>query len=478
VIIEIPPGDIAILGVLALAIPEDDPVLILQVNFAGALEFSKQRLYFFASLFDSHILTITIDGEMGVLFAYGADSNLVLAVGGFHPQFNPPPLPFPTPKRVQLDIINESDARVRCGGYNAATTNTLQFGAFAEYYFGFSAVSVSGHSSFDALLQWSPLHVTVNVTTTFSANVGGVGVFSLDIDITVDGPTPWHIHGHGSLSFFLFSVSIPIDTTFGDSRNTSLPPIAVLPIINAELGKAANWKAFLPAGSNILVTLRQLDPTEAATVLHPVGTLRISQRAVPLDLSIDKVGAQRPSDANHFAVAVTTPGLAKANDLNEPFAPAQFKDFDDASKLSQPAYSPEHSGIEISAAGAAYASGTSIGRRMRYDLTIIDTQYRRFAKRFYVFASSLFVHFLGGAGVSYNAFSAATAKRMQPYAEKIAVSTESFTVANQADNRAYNAGASSFSSRVSAQDYLDRTVRANPSLAGTLHVLPQFEVTP
>jgi hypothetical protein len=65
------------------------------VNVAGALEFDKKRLYFFASLYDSRILFITIQGEMGLLVAYGADANFVLSVGGFHPQFNPPPLPFP-----------------------------------------------------------------------------------------------------------------------------------------------------------------------------------------------------------------------------------------------------------------------------------------------------------------------------------------------------------------------------------------------
>ena len=52
---------------------------------------------------------------MGVLFAYGDNANFVLSVGGFHPQFNPPPLPFPTPQRIEIDLINESFARIRCG---------------------------------------------------------------------------------------------------------------------------------------------------------------------------------------------------------------------------------------------------------------------------------------------------------------------------------------------------------------------------
>jgi hypothetical protein len=86
VIIEIPPGDIAILGVIRIALPADDEaILVLQVNFAGAIEVDKQRIYFYAALFDSHVLFITLDGSMGLLVAYGSDANFVVSIGGFHP---------------------------------------------------------------------------------------------------------------------------------------------------------------------------------------------------------------------------------------------------------------------------------------------------------------------------------------------------------------------------------------------------------
>ena len=49
IIIEIP-GNVAIVGVVKLALPaEEAAILVLQVNFAGAIEFDKQRLFFFAS---------------------------------------------------------------------------------------------------------------------------------------------------------------------------------------------------------------------------------------------------------------------------------------------------------------------------------------------------------------------------------------------------------------------------------------------
>lgn len=477
VIVEIPPGDIAILGILKLALPADDiAVVVIQVNFLGALEFDKQRVWFFASLFDSRILFITIEGEMGVLFAYGDDPNFVVSVGGFHPQFNPPPLPFPSPRRIEVDIINESFARIRCDGYFAVTSNSFQFGSHSEFFFGFSALSLQGHSGFDALLQFSPFHFSVSIDTSFSVEVFGLGVYGIDLSLTLEGPTKWHASGTASISFLFFSIGIGVDFTWGDDRNTALPPVAVLPILAGEFSKQSNWQAVLPNGSNLSVTLRSIDPVEAAFVLHPVGTLHVSQRAVPLDLTLDKVGNQAPSDANRFALTVESGGLAATRTLTEKFALAQFKNYDDAAKLSLQAYSPQDSGLELSAAGNVYASGTSISDNVRYELTILDTAKAPKRIKFYEYNGALFTHFLGGSSVARSAFSAKGSALVQPFTDHVSVNAESFAVAHQADNTVFHPAAAAFTSQASANDYLTRAIGSDASLAGMLHVIPGFEV--
>ena len=479
VVIEVPPGDIAILGVLRLALPVADlPVLVLQVNFAGALEFDKQRLYFFASLFDSHVLFITIEGEMGVLFAYGQDANFVVSVGGFHPQFSPPPLPFPSPRRIEVDIINEPYARIRCDGYFAVTTNTVQFGTHAEFFFGFEALSVEGHSGFDALIQFSPFHFSVSITTAFVVKVFGLGVLGIDVALTLEGPTPWHAHGKASLKILFFSIGIGIDFTWGDKRDTTLPPVAAMPILAGELGKRSNWRALPPAGSNPLVSLRAFDADEAQLVLHPVGTLHVSQRAIPLDLVLDKVGNAKPSDANRFTLGVTSGALTKAADLQESFPPSEFKSLADAAKLSQPAYVPMDGGIELSTAGGAYASGTAITRNVRYELSVVDTKLRRIFLAFFPYPGALFVLLLAGASVARSPLSAYRDAQKNPFDGTVTVGAEQFAVARQSDNTVFHPDAASFSSQAAAGDYLAKAVAADPSLAGTLQVLPQFEVAP
>jgi hypothetical protein len=476
VIIEIPPGDAAILGILRAALPADElAILVLQVNFAGVLEFDKQRFYFFAALFDSHVLFLTISGSMGLLFAYGDNANFVLSVGGFHPQFNPPPLPFPAPQRISIDIINESFARIHSDGYFAVTTNTVQFGAHSDFFFGFSACNVSGSSGFDALIQFSPFHFIAEISTQFSVQVFGIGVYGVGIDVSLSGPTPWHVHGTASLSFFLFSIDIGIDFTWGDNPNTTLPPVQVMPILTAEVQKPSNWKAALPKNLKLLVVLRQLDPTEAGSVLHPAGTLQVSQRAIPLDLKIDKVGSQAPSDANQFALSVSGAVLTKVRDLQEPFAPSQFRNFDDATKLSQPAFVPQDSGVEL-AGSATLASATAITRPLRYDVTVIDKESEPVRHRYFGHSRAMFTNFLAGNSAGQSKLSANFRGLTRPQSGTVAVSGETFAVATQANNSVFHPEAAAFSSQAQAQDYIKNAIAVDPSLEGTLHVIPQFEV--
>jgi len=112
---------------------------------------------------------------------------------------------------------------------------------------------------------------------------------------------------------------------------------------------------------------------------------------------------------------------------------------------------------------------------VRYDLSIIDTKLRPPLLRFFVYPGPLFVHWLAGASVAFSALSAHVDDLTHPYEGMVTTESEQFAVAFQADNTAL-AGTDTFTSMASAQDHLAGVVAADPSLAGTLHVLPQFEV--
>jgi hypothetical protein len=248
-----------------------------------------------------------------------------------------------------------------------------------------------------------------------------------------------------------------------------------MPMLQNELGKTETWRALLPPSSNLLVSLRGMSASEAALILHPVGVLHVSQRALPLEIKLDKVGNQKPSDVSRVSIAVTGGGLAKKDDAFEQFAPAQFQDFSDADKLSKPAFSPERSGLDLSASGADLRSSVMVKRVVRYEEIIIDSNFKRFQRRFRDYFGVLFDFFLRGAAVTRCELSMAARTRLQPFEEKIAVNDETYTVAFQSDNKAVAPEAAAFRSEASAREYLRRMVDRDASLADTLHVIPSYE---
>jgi hypothetical protein len=476
VIIEIP-GNIALIGVLRLNLPTPEAALIIiQVAFAGAIEFDKKRLFFYASLFESRLLFITLEGGMGLLVSWGDSPVFVFTIGGFHPRFTPPPLPFPSPARLSLCILNEDAAMVRIDAYFAVTSNTVQVGARAQLRFGFDDFGIRGSLGFDALFQFSPFYFIIEVNISLSLDVFGLDVLSVRVELTLEGPTPWRARGTGHVSLLFFEISADFDVTWGDSAETTLPPIALLPLIVAELDKRESWIAALPPGNNLLVSLRGDTESAGELVMHPLGTLRVSQRLMPLGLGLDKMGTQNPSDAKRFDVLVTGGGLEKKNDVSESFAMAQFVNMDDATKLSRPSFEPGTGGLELGAAGAQLTTSHMARRKVRYEQILIDGEFKKHQRKS-LFSTGLFSHYLNGSAVTASILSAAHRTRFNPFGEDtVTLPGAAYTIVHTDTNRAF--AATSFTSEAEAHDQLAQLVSANPAAAMTLQVIPAWEVAP
>jgi hypothetical protein len=477
IIVEIPPGNIAILGVLKVALPDEDAALIIiQVSFIGALEVDKQRLWFYASLYDSRVIFLTIDGDMGLLIAWGNSADFVISVGGFHPSFKPPPLPFPNPNRIAISILNTSFARIGVEGYFAVTSNTVQFGAKAEIYFGLSAFNISGHVGFDALFQFSPFYFIITISASFDVKVFGAGLFSVRMRGELEGTSPWHIEGEGSISVLFWDIDVPFSHTWGEDENTTLPAIDIMPLIQAEFEKLENWTAELPVSSQLLVSLRTIEST-SDLILHPVGVLRVNQRAIPLDLDLDTVGNQKPRDAKRLTVEVIDTALAKVADTKESFATAQYKTLSDASKLSAPAFEKQNAGIELSVSNQQLKSSAAVKRVVRYEQNIIDNNFVSLLIRFVAISTQFFNHFLGRNAASKSVLSASYKTQKAPVDQKIAVKEAGYVVASTMNNSPHSQQAY-FASHAQAQDFLRTQISQSSGLQDSLHVIPSTEAAP
>ncbi len=506
-IIEFPDVNITILGVLKVALPtEEADILRLQVNFLGRIEPANSLLWFYAELYDSRILFITLEGGMGLLVNWGDNANFVFSVGGFHPQYTPPPLPFPSPPRLAVNILNESYARVRIEGYFAVTSNSVQFGAHVGVFFGVDAFNIDGHFGFDALFQFDPFYFSFSLTVSLSVKLFGLGLFSIGFSGLLEGPTPWHIKGHGSIGFLFFSVSVPFEETWGEPPATPLTPIKIFPLIEREFTAITNWQAVVPKGSSILVTLRKLEEPAAPApqtnqetdtrplVLHPVGSLRISQRKMPINFKMDKLGSQKPADVDKILIGATIVGAGdvkidvKIDFVKEKFARGEYQNLDQAKKLSSPGFEMYDGGIELRPDGGQLQTSMAVKQVIRYETIIIDSNYKRHAHRFFEgivtrfgrLTGRLFGHFIKGSVVTQSTLSATYQQRIQPNAQVIAVAVPTYSVAYTMDNSpmlgANGLATASFASKAEAVNFMQSQIVGNPRQAGALHVIPNTEL--
>ena len=474
-VIEIP-GNIALLGTLRIALPTvDAPLIIIQAAFLGAVEFDKKRIWFYATLFESRVLFATLDGGMGFVITYGDDPEFVISIGGFHPSFEPPALPFPAPQRITISLVDTSFARIRALAYMAVTSNTVQFGSRTELFFGFDSFNVQGHIAFDALIRFSPLYFIIEASASVALRVFGVDAFSIRLRFSLEGPTPYHAVGRGSISFLFFEFSADFDETFGERRDTTLPPIEALPLLAAEIGKIENWTARADTGSNSLVRVRVQQPVPGSVVVHPLGALRVSQRAVPLDGALAKIGAQTIADVEDLHIRPGNGSLAQQNAVDEFFALAQFEDLSDAEKLSRPSYERRPAGADLAATGEQFDCGPLSQRTARYEENVIDTFYTSVLRRFGLAVIGIFNHALRDNAAAKCALAKERAVKLDPFDSRVVVQSAGFAVTTIADNKKAS-GTVVFLTEAAAQAHVKAQAKANPAFASTLQVVPAHEM--
>src|SRR6185295_14123097 len=141
----------------------------------------------------------------------------------------------------------------------------------------------------------------------------------------------------------------------------------------------------------------------------------------------------------------------------------------------RPAFAPEHSGLDMSAAGDDTRSSTLARRIVRYEETIIDNNFKRFQRRFRGFYGVLFEHFLQRSAIARSELSHATKKALQPFDERIDIRAETYMVALQSNNQAFSVESTSFHSEASARDFMNRQVANDATLADQVHVIPSSE---
>jgi hypothetical protein len=376
VLLELPqPVRLSVLGRLSALIPhEKHPLIKLQLDAFGRIDFEKGDLALDASLFDSRVLDWVLTGDMALRANWGSNPTFVLAVGGFNPRF-PVPAGFPKLQRVTVSLADGGALKLRLAAYFALTSNTLQFGARLDLAASAAGFTLEGMLSIDTLIQFSPFEFVADLAASLALRHGRTVITSIGLRGTLSGPSPWHVQGKARFSILFFSFEIAFDETFGPAIQPPPPePVDVGAILRAELGAVQNWSSELPPGAQPLVSL--LEVPGGGVLAHPLGVLTLRQRRVPLDRRISRFGSSVPAEGpTAYHVDVTTASGAKLPPLQaveDLYARSQFEPMTDAEKLSAPSFEKMGSGFRLGSEAIEYQAALVLDLPVQYETLTFD----------------------------------------------------------------------------------------------------------
>jgi hypothetical protein len=478
ILIEIPDPKIAILGVIKAILPDEDaPVLKIQINFLGVIDFDNKFISFDASLYDSNLLIFTLTGDMAFRLSWGDHPFFLLSVGGFHPAYKEAPADLQHMVRLGISLLANDYVKISVTCYFAVTSNTVQFGAKVELYAGSGSFNVYGYLGFDVLIQFDPFHFVADIYAGLALRSGTSVIMGISLSGELSGPKPWNVKGDASISILFFSISVHVDHTWGDSGDTgSQQKIDILALLTAAIADDSNWKADIPDNNSQHVSIKQIPVAAGELVIHPFGVLTFSERIVPLDLDIAKFGNDLPKDANHFQIANTDAGTTTSV-TQEQFSPANFFNLTDAQKLSRNSFEPMDSGFRLTGSSALQTADVET-EDVNYRITYLRKAKKKLVRAgIYKYAKAHFQSNLYAGAVSKSGLSYASNRVSVNAPDAVTVADGQYAIANTADLRIHDPALVT-GSYTQALDKYNALLATQPALKGKLQIVSAHELNP
>ena len=320
--------------------PTSVAVIVLQVNFVGALEFDKQaRLLLRRALRLAHPLHHASRARWACWSRSATTPNFVLSRRRLPPDVQAAAAAVPGAEADRASASSTTTGReIRVEGYFAVTTQHGAVRRARRRALRLRRLRRRGAPRASTRCSSSRRSTSSStISASVSVKVFGVGVFSDPAaSSTLEGPTPWRAQGTGSISLLFFEHRRRLRRHLGRRRATRRCRRSRR-ACRSLVGRARQARELAarccPPSTSLLVSLRKLDPRVDTLVLHPVGALQVSQRAVPLDLHARQGRQARSRRDVKRLDARASPAAALAKHARRPASRSRRRsssDFDDA----------------------------------------------------------------------------------------------------------------------------------------------------
>ena len=353
-----------IVGSLKVAISGTD-VIRINVQFAGGISF-EEGLWFDASIIDSEIVGIKLEGDMAFRLNWGGPAKgFLLSIGGFHPNYTPDPgMQVADMKRLAMKM-DYKILKIGLETYLAITSNSFQIGAHLDLKIGWDKFGITGYAGFDALFQFDPFMFMFDVECGVAVKCGSWKLLSIDLAFSLSGPRPWHVSGKAKFYFLFIPIKVSFSLEWGN-KQPELPnkKINLEELFREQIDNNDNWAISETAQTDdaVVVSMKpnKDEHNKADLLVQPFQTIYFNQSAIPLQLVqqgervMDLCNNAVPSDYKDLVVTgFKLPGTEIEKEsgeynLTNDFAPGLYYNLSNQEKLSTPSYKEYVSGFSLS----------------------------------------------------------------------------------------------------------------------------------
>jgi hypothetical protein len=372
--------------------------------------------------------------------------------------------------------------------YLAMTSNSYQVGARAYLHVeGPAGFNIDGQLGFDVL--WEPdtyFEASIDARIDFRRHDSVLAGVSLDARLT--GPAPKHIEGRAKLKICWFlTVSIPFSKTWGESvPSVEEEVIDLQEVFKKQLNDDRNWRAEIPDFHHLNVTLRKNpDASENNIIIQPLGAVVFTQRALPLNFKIQKIGSKKAKAAMSFTIEKISSNGTTFTDVNstdELFAAGHFIQLKDDEKLTRSSFERMDSGIRIGDTGTSQFPKPFVkARQPEYELEYIRPEVPRRRRRNKLMFSEKAFGLLSRTGsVSKSTHSWQSGRGSSSSPTKQEIVPEDFVIGNTEDLKLFQSSLSEnlkLKTKAQAEQIRTQLLEEQPWLRGKIQVLAKHELT-
>ncbi len=359
---------VAVVGSVTSILPTPEVDLVaLHLDVGGVIDPQAGTLSLSASLHDSHVVGFALSGDLELRAEFGDPPSFLMALGGFHPDFEAPP-GFPAMERLRLALSAAPLFDVSFECYLALTSNTVQFGAAIDLSAEIEGFQIAGGASFDALVRFNPFALSTDLGFYITVRAVGIDLAGVWLDVSVAGPNNWVIDGVARFEVLGFEQHIDVHEVIGPRRTEQSPP-AVDPrqqIVDA-LSATGAWSVVAsPAGAGVVVAGSASGELQAT----PESTLAVAQQVAPLGVELTRIGNAPIGEYTSFGIESVNDGVAVGEPTTDWFAPAGFFDLGAADALDAPSFERLSSGVLLGRGDALFGAAT--GSTLEYEQIVRD----------------------------------------------------------------------------------------------------------